>query len=117
MARGLPGRAPQTAKRERFARLIARGVGSAEACRIVGVHPKTGKRWRLGRTITSCGGRRGHYPPVIGAGKAEISPRYLSEDDRVRIADLRRAGLGLATGDMDSQPRVLARGVRTQADT
>jgi IS30 family transposase len=32
---------------------------------------------------------------VIGAGKAEISPRYLSEDDRVRIADLRRAGLGV----------------------
>jgi IS30 family transposase len=32
---------------------------------------------------------------VIGAGKAEVSPRYLSEDDRVRIADLRRAGLGV----------------------
>ena len=95
MVRGLPGRAPQAAKRELFARLIARGVGSAEACRIVGVHPKTGKRWRLGRTITSCGGRRVHYPPVTGARKAEISPRYLSEEDRVRIADLRRAGLGV----------------------
>ena len=58
------------AKRERFARLIARGVGSAEACRIVGVHPKTGKRWRLGRAITSSSGARLHYPPVVGARKA-----------------------------------------------
>ena len=69
MAHGLPGRAPQAAKREQFARLIARGDGSAEACRIVGVHPKTGKRWRLGRAITSSSGRRRHYPPVISARK------------------------------------------------
>ena len=93
--RGRPGRPPDSDKRERFARLIARGVGNAEACRVVGVHPKTGKRWRLGRTITSSGGRRRHYPPVISARKAEVSPRFLSEDERVRIADLRRAGLGV----------------------
>jgi IS30 family transposase len=93
--RGRPGRPPQAWKREQFARLIARGVSSAEACRIVGVHLKTGKRWRLGRTITGCGGRRVHYPPVIGARTAEVSPRYLPEDERVRIADLRRAGLGV----------------------
>jgi uncharacterized protein YoaH (UPF0181 family) len=42
MVQGLPGRPPQAARREQFARLIARGISSAEACRIVGVHPKTG---------------------------------------------------------------------------
>ena len=93
--RGRPGRPPQSDERARFALLIARGVGNAEACRIAGVHPKTGKRWRLGRTITSSSGRRLHYPPVISARKAEISPRFLSEDERVRIADLRREGLGV----------------------
>jgi IS30 family transposase len=93
--RGRPGRPPQSDERARFALLIARGVGNAEACRVVGVHPKTGKRWRLGRTITSSSGRRLHYPPVISARKAEISPRFLSEDERVRIADLRREGLGV----------------------
>jgi IS30 family transposase len=40
MARGRPGPAPQTAKREQFARLIARGISNAEACRIVGVNPR-----------------------------------------------------------------------------
>src|SRR5665647_3949352 len=29
---------------------------------------------------------RMHYPPVISARKREISSRYLSEDERVRIA-------------------------------
>jgi len=62
---------------------------------MVGVHLKTGKRWRLGRTITGSGGRRLHYPPVTGSRKAEISARFLSEDERVRIADLRGAGAGV----------------------
>jgi transposase, IS30 family len=118
MAHGLPGRAPQVAKREQFARLVARGVGSAEACRIVGVHPKTGKRWRLGRTITSCGGRRVHYPPVAGARKAEGSPRYLSEDERVRIADLRRAGLGVRAiaGQLGRSASTISRELRRNLD-
>jgi hypothetical protein len=51
--RGRPGSAPQAAKREQFARLIARGVSNSEACRIVGVNRRTGKRWRHGRTITA----------------------------------------------------------------
>ncbi|MDQ2811374.1 MAG: helix-turn-helix domain-containing protein [Actinomycetota bacterium] len=32
---------------------------------------------------------------TTGAVRREISPRYLSEDERVRIADLRRAGDGV----------------------
>jgi transposase, IS30 family len=112
--RGLPGRAPDSDKRERFALLIARGVGNAEACRVVGVHPKTGKRWRLGRTITSSGGRRRHYPPVISARKSQVSLRFLSEDERVRIADLRRAGLGVRAiaGQLGRSPSTISRELR-----
>ncbi|HJT03256.1 MAG TPA: IS30 family transposase [Pseudonocardiaceae bacterium] len=93
--RGRPGSAPQTEKREQFARLIAQGVSNSQACRIVGVNRRTGKRWRHGRTITSSHGKRRHYPPVINVRKREISSRYLSEDERVRIADLDRAGRGV----------------------
>ena len=108
MARGRPGSAPQTAKREQYARLIARGTSCAEACRIVGVNLRTGKRWRHGRTVTSSSGAKLHYPPVISARKQVISERYLSEDERVRIADLRRAGLGV---------RAIARTVDRSAST
>jgi len=63
----------------------------------VGINRRTGRRWRHGRSILSSSGRRLHYPPVIttGAGRREISLRYLSEDERVQIADLRRAGAGV----------------------
>jgi hypothetical protein len=42
--RGVPGVAPQVEKRTRFALLIGRGVSNAEAYRIVGINPRTGKR-------------------------------------------------------------------------
>src|SRR5258708_3958805 len=94
--RGRPGVAPQTVKREQYAALIARGVTNSEACRIVGINRRTGKRWRHGRTVTSSSGQRLHYAPVVGvARKRDVSARFLSEDERVRIADLRRAGTGV----------------------
>ena len=90
MVHGRPGPAPLAAERELFTRLIARGIKNAEACRIVGVNSRTGKRWRHGRTVTSGSGRRLHYPPVISTPELEISSWYLSEDERVTLADLRR---------------------------
>jgi len=118
MAHGRPGPAPRTAKREQFARLIARGTSNAEACRIVGVNPRTGKRWRHGRTITSSSGAKLHYPPVSSARKQVISERYLSEDERVRIADLRRAGLGVRAiaGKLERSPSTVSRELRRNQD-
>jgi IS30 family transposase len=118
MARGRPGPAPQTAKREQFARLIARGVSNSEACRLVGINRRTGKRWRHGRTITSSSGARLHYPPVIGARTREISPRFLSEEERVGIADLRRAGLGVRAiaAKVQRSPSTVSRELRRNRD-
>jgi IS30 family transposase len=91
---GRRGPKPDQAKRDAFARLIAEGVPSARACRMVGIHPRTGKRWRNGRKITS-GGRVLNLAPVITVTSVpakRYSARYLSEDERVRLADLRREG-------------------------
>src|SRR6266700_6714275 len=71
--RGTPGRALQAEKREQFARLIAQGFSNSEACRIVGINRRTGKRWRHGRTVTTRDGRKLHYAPVAGAGRRAIS--------------------------------------------
>jgi IS30 family transposase len=118
MAQGRAGRPPLAAKREQFARLIARGVGSAEACRIVGVHPKTGKRWRRGRVVTSGSGARLHYAPVVGTRRQLISERYLSEDDRVVIADLRGSGLGVRAiaARLGRSPSTVSRELRRNRD-
>ena len=98
MGRRGPGALPQVEKREQYARLIGQGFSSLEACRIVGINPRTGKRWRHGRTITARDGRKLHYSPVVTRGavvRREISDRYLSEQERVQIADLRAAGAGV----------------------
>lgn len=80
-------------QRELFISLIAAGVSNSAACRQVGVNRKTGTRWRYGRSIPSAGGGLLHYPPVITPSTSIVSPRYLSHDERVVIADLHRAGL------------------------
>jgi IS30 family transposase len=120
MGRRGPGALPQAEKREQFARLIAQGFSNSEACRIVGINRRTGKRWRHGRTITTRDGRKLHYAPVVGAGavRREISPRYLSEDERVRIADLRRAGAGVrAIAEQTGRsPSTISRELRRNRD-
>jgi transposase, IS30 family len=119
MGKGRPGAAPQTAKRERFAALIAQGVRYGEACRIVGINRRTGKRWRHGRTITSSSGRRLHYPPVVAVvQKREISSRFLSEDERVLIADRRRAGEGVRAiaRELGRSPGTVSRELRRNLD-
>ena len=118
MVQGQPGPPPLAAKREQFGRLIARGAGSAEACRIVGVHPKTGKRWRLGRVMTSSTGARLQYAPVVDTRKQLISERFLSEDDRVGIADLRGAGFGVRAiaAELGRSPSTVSRELRRNRD-
>jgi IS30 family transposase len=118
MVRGRPGVGPQTEKREHWARLVARGVSNSEACRIVGINVRTGKRWRHGRTVTTSDGRSLHYAPVIISRKAEISDRYLSEDERVTIADLRRQGLSMraVAEKIGRSPSTVSRELRRNQD-
>lgn len=59
---GRRGPSPVHAKRAAFAKLIAEGVPSPRACRMLGIHPRTGKRGRNGRRIPS-GGRVLTCPP------------------------------------------------------
>ena len=59
---------------------------------MVGVCRRTGTRWRNGRRLVS-GGRVLNLPPVITVThdhEKRYSPRYLSEDERIRLTDLRR---------------------------
>jgi transposase, IS30 family len=83
----------QAEKQQRYLQLIAHGVNNSEACRLVAINRKTGNRWRYGRSVRNSVGEVLHYPPVKAKDVRPRSPRYLSEDERIRIADLRAAGL------------------------
>lgn len=115
---GRRGPEPDYGKREAFARLIAEGVPSARASRLVGINPRTGKRWRNGRKVVSAG-RVLDLPPVINTPPAKTySTRYLSEDERVRIADLRREGRTIReiAEVMGRAPSTISRELRRGSD-
>jgi IS30 family transposase len=107
-----------TEKQDRFVRLIAQGVSNREACGIVGVNRRTGTRWRLGRTIRNTAGEAVHYPPVRILTPSKRHPRYLSLDERMVIADLRRERRTVReiAGELGRSPATISRELRRNVD-
>jgi IS30 family transposase len=71
---------------------MAEGMSIAQAAEVVGIHRRTATAWRNGYKKFSAG-RVYEIAPVLDAPKVkakEYSPRYLSEEERLRLADLRR---------------------------
>jgi IS30 family transposase len=89
-----PGALPLTSQRDQYRALMRLGMSNAEACRVVGVNRKTGHRWQHGRAVTTRTGEIRTYP-AITVLPAPASPRYLSEAERVAIADGLIGGLGI----------------------
>ena len=107
-----PG-APLTAEREQYRRLMAQGLNNNQACLIVGVNPTTGMRWTKGRNMVDHTGKARYYPP-IHAEPVAVSPRYLSEEERILIGDLLAAGhtqRSVATR-LERSPSTISREVR-----
>lgn len=115
---GRPGM-PLTEVRRALERLIVQGVSNSQACRVVGINRKTGTRWRYGRDIPATGGRTLHYPPVINTKRTTpISARYLSEQERITISDLRRTGATLRAIaiELGRSPSTISRELRRNVD-
>src|SRR3954469_6059072 len=109
----------QAEKQQRFVRLIAQGVSNSEACRIVGVHRKTGTRWRYGRTVVNAvGGEALHYPAVKIIEPKLRSPRYLSQAERIAIADLLNRGgsVRAIARELGRSPSTVSREIRRNGD-
>jgi transposase, IS30 family len=80
-------------KRAQYLRLMSLGTSSAAACAEVGIHVRTGARWRNGRAIRDTIGGTRFYPPITTASTQPKSARYLNESERIVIADGLRCGL------------------------
>ncbi|MGW4890636.1 IS30 family transposase [Streptomyces murinus] len=125
-------RRPQGARklvreREEYLRLVDLGIGNTEACRIVGINRRTGKRWLYGRQAS---GKNKAAPPLVDTGvpwqytelppppEAEPEPagpsRYLSESDRIHIADRLRekASVRAIAAELGRSPSTVSREVR-----
>ena len=116
--RRTPAGGVQAEKQQRYVRLIAQGFNNTEACRLVGINRRTGTRWRHGRSVRNPAGELLHYPPVRITEAKPRSPRYLSEHERIVVADLLAAGMsvrGIAT-EMGRSPLTISREIRRNSD-
>jgi transposase, IS30 family len=87
-----PGRRPLSAKRQRFMELRGRGWSVRAAAREVGVGRTTGANWARGYKVYRHGKIAGFVPPLERLAVRQISARFLSQEERIEIADLRHAG-------------------------
>lgn len=85
MEMGIEGRKRRLVLEVEYWALVLTGLGTVEACRMVGIGRKTGYRWRA---------ELGGLAPARRA-EAQQSERYLSLLERERIAVLRRQGLSM----------------------
>jgi IS30 family transposase len=112
-----PGALPLTSQRDQYRALMQQGMSNAAACQAVGVNRKTGHRWRHGRAVTTRTGEIRTYAAITGP-PAPVSLRYLSEAERVSIADGLTLGLGIraiAIG-LGRAPSTVSREVRRNRD-
>ena len=73
---------------------MAQGWSLRAACQEVGVSRLAGQRWKNGARVRRPDGTVLVVPPLEPLAVRQISPRFLSEDERVKIADLASRGLG-----------------------
>ena len=110
------GAKPLSAERAEYFRLVQQGFSSAEACRRVGVSETTGRRWRNGSS-----GSPGHAtlrPVKVSSVPPSGPSRYLTEDERIHIADRRRekAGIRQIAAELGRSPSTISREVRRNAN-
>ncbi|MEU9148949.1 IS30 family transposase [Streptomyces sp. NPDC048349] len=100
-----------TQERAAYSQLMRQGLNNKEACRIVGINPKTGRRWRNGRNTS--GGNKA-APPLHAVVPPSVSSRYLREADRIHIADrLRERGtIRAIAAELGRSPSTISREVR-----
>jgi len=106
------GRKKLLAERQQYLDLMATGVGTFEACRVVGINRATGYRWRNGRASKATAGRTADRLPP--ARPVPSTGRFLSVDERIVIADLWRAGRSqrAIAAELGRPPSTISREIR-----
>jgi len=90
-----PGRRQLSDQRRRFMELRERGWSVRRAAAEVGVSRSAGNNWTYGYKTCRNGVLTGFVPPLEPLAVREISARFLSQEERIQIADLRHARLSV----------------------
>ncbi|WP_394622069.1 IS30 family transposase [Lentzea sp. JNUCC 0626] len=89
-------------------------MSSREACRIVGVNYRTGKRWRNGKKQSKWNKAA---PPITAVAPPCEASRFLREDERILIADRGRekATIRQIAAELGRSPSTISRELRRNA--
>lgn len=112
------GRKKLRAERARYFELVANGYGHMAASRIVGVNYRTTNRWRSGVWSSGTKKQAGtNAPTVVRSYRPPVSSRYLSEQDRVFIADrlVAKWSIRAIAKELKRAPSTISREVRRNA--
>jgi IS30 family transposase len=97
--------------------LRARGWSALAAAREVGVSRSSGANWSGGHKVYRNGVVVGFVAPLDRLAVRDIGPRYLSQDERIEIADLRQSGLSMRSiaRQLGRAPSTISRELRRNA--
>ncbi len=97
--------------------LRGRGWSIIAAAREVGVSRTAGNNWSRGYKTYRNGQVTGFVPALDRLAVPQVSARNLSQDERIEIADLRHAGLGIRqiAGQLGRAPSTISRELRRNA--
>ncbi|MFJ4873445.1 IS30 family transposase [Streptomyces sp. NPDC088757] len=87
-------------------------MSSQEACRVVGINYRTGKRWRNGRASSKKTPVRDAW--TVRGERVVAGARYLTQDERLYIADRVREKVSLRTiaAELERSPSTISREIR-----
>ncbi len=99
-------------EREEYFRLVKLGYGNKEASKLVGINPRTGREWRNGRPEGRR--KRPRSPAHIAQVISGASSRFLSETERIHIADRVRekATVRAIAAELGRSPSTISREIR-----
>lgn len=109
-----PGRRPLSAQRARFMQLRERGWSISAAAREVGVSRSAGNNWSHGYKTYRHGQAVKVVAPLQRLEVRPISARFLSQEERVQLADLHQSGTSIRTiaAEMSRSPSTISRELR-----
>jgi hypothetical protein len=104
MGKNIEGRWPQGRRRILYERrqyfeLMEKGYSNAAACKIVGINVRTGGEWKNGSfRIKRDDKLISHYEGCDRGEDRDFPSHFLSQSERIAIADARREGSGVRVG-------------------
>lgn len=105
---------PKNAARAHYDQLMKQGMGNSEACRSVGISRSSGTRWHHGHSVVLKSGDIKRVAAISHQRPVVISARFLSEAERITIADLLHAGRSIRAiaAELGRRPSTVIREIR-----